>query len=327
MSLATAALAHIVVATAFAPPLVDQPNSAKRAGLWKQGHRQGTRRPHATMQTAPGHHHVCRAESVVARRQCILNGLGLWAGLVAQPTRAWAEDGSAEQAAAPQSTSATAIFSGGDARFLQAVFETKRPNGVLSTSIGRVADGTRAVRVTYDPAKCSYKVLLGVFWRNVDPTDGNGKRECKRYGRCVLHVLTVHGRYRAIQRSGRGIQACDLCKQCGGAIASRAVYENSGCLRYHGEGTLRSCVRVRALQYVPCRPLVFCVVYTCTHTRIQTRARTHTQVFMVKARHALLCHLPSKSRHVCVCSAFVCMFVYVCVSVCAFVTPRQRQRE
>ena len=270
---------------------------------------------------------MCRAESVVARRQCILNGLGLWAGLVAQPTRAWAEDGSAEQAAAPQSTSATAIFSGGDARFLQAVFETKRPNGVLSTSIGRVADGTRAVRVTYDPAKCSYKVLLGVFWRNVDPTDGNGKRECKRYGRCVLHVLTVHGRYRAIQRSGRGIQACDLCKQCRGAIASRAVYENSGCLRYHGEGTLRSCVRVRALQYVPCRALVFCVVYTCTHTRIQTRARTHTQVFMVKARHALLCHLPSKSRHVCVCSAFVCMFVYVCVSVCAFVTPRQRQRE
>ena len=54
---------------------------------------------------------------------------------------------------------------GGDARFLQAVFETKRSSGVLETRIGRVADGTRAVLVTYNPAAISYKTLLGVFWR------------------------------------------------------------------------------------------------------------------------------------------------------------------
>ena len=40
-----------------------------------------------------------------------------------------------------------ALFSGGDARFLQAVYETKRSSGVLSTSIGRLSDGTRAVQV------------------------------------------------------------------------------------------------------------------------------------------------------------------------------------
>lgn len=54
---------------------------------------------------------------------------------------------------------------GGDARFLQAVFETKRSSGVLETRIGRVADGTRAVLVTYTPAAISYKTLLGLFWR------------------------------------------------------------------------------------------------------------------------------------------------------------------
>ena len=68
-----------------------------------------------------------------------------------------------------------ALFAAGDARFLQAIFETKRDSGIISTTIGLLSDGTRALRVTYNPSKCSYKVLLGTFWRNVDPTDGQGQ--------------------------------------------------------------------------------------------------------------------------------------------------------
>ncbi|KAJ1462784.1 hypothetical protein M885DRAFT_426782, partial [Pelagophyceae sp. CCMP2097] len=33
-----------------------------------------------------------------------------------------------------------------------------------------IADGTRAVEVNYDAARVPYKVLLGAFLRNVDPT-------------------------------------------------------------------------------------------------------------------------------------------------------------
>jgi methionine-S-sulfoxide reductase len=32
-----------------------------------------------------------------------------------------------------------------------------------------------AIQVTYDPAKVSYAQLLDVFWKNVDPTQGNGQ--------------------------------------------------------------------------------------------------------------------------------------------------------
>jgi len=32
-----------------------------------------------------------------------------------------------------------------------------------------------AVQVTYDPSKISYKELLDVFWRQIDPTDASGQ--------------------------------------------------------------------------------------------------------------------------------------------------------
>lgn len=32
-----------------------------------------------------------------------------------------------------------------------------------------------AVEITYDPQKISYDTLLGVFWRQIDPTDENGQ--------------------------------------------------------------------------------------------------------------------------------------------------------
>tara|TARA_A100001037_G_scaffold124275_1_gene112848 strand:- start:385 stop:1032 length:648 start_codon:yes stop_codon:yes gene_type:complete len=32
-----------------------------------------------------------------------------------------------------------------------------------------------AVQITFDPKKVSYEMLLDIFWRNVDPTDGGGQ--------------------------------------------------------------------------------------------------------------------------------------------------------
>ena len=77
-----------------------------------------------------------------------------------------------------------AIFAGGCFWCMEAPFD-KLP-GVVSVSAGYTggekknptykevsAGGTghaEAVLIVYDPAKISYPVLLGVFWRNIDPT-------------------------------------------------------------------------------------------------------------------------------------------------------------
>ena len=66
----------------------------------------------------------------------------------------------------------SAVFSGGAACYLQPFFDEIRYKGVTRTEVGRVDDvaNTRALRVFYNPDKCSYKALLGVYWRHVDPT-------------------------------------------------------------------------------------------------------------------------------------------------------------
>ena len=82
-----------------------------------------------------------------------------------------------------------AIFAGGCFWCVESDFD-KVP-GVLSTVSGYTgspfknptyktvtAGGTghlEAVKITFDPKKVSYKKLLHVFWRSVDPTDGGGQ--------------------------------------------------------------------------------------------------------------------------------------------------------
>lgn len=92
------------------------------------------------------------------------------------------------QTAAPAKT-ATAIFAGGCFWCVEEAFE-KVPGVVAAVSGytgGTVPSPTyqqvsshktghaESVRVTYDPAKVSYKQLLDWFWHNIDPTQMEGQ--------------------------------------------------------------------------------------------------------------------------------------------------------
>jgi len=81
----------------------------------------------------------------------------------------------------------TAIFAGGCFWCMEPVFD--RMEGVVSVTPGYTGGSTRdpsyeevstgesghveAVRVVFDPARVSYRQLLQVFWRNIDPTTRN----------------------------------------------------------------------------------------------------------------------------------------------------------
>jgi len=81
----------------------------------------------------------------------------------------------------------TAIFAGGCFWCMEPVFDVM--SGVISVTPGYTGGVTRdpsyqevcagesghleAVRITYDPAQVSYRELLAVFWRNIDPTTKN----------------------------------------------------------------------------------------------------------------------------------------------------------
>ena len=100
-----------------------------------------------------------------------------------------------EQAAAPPagarvaSDASVAIFAGGCFWCMEGPFDEL--DGVLDTTSGytggklenpsyeQVSSGTtghtEAASVTYDPDRVSYRKLLAVFWRNIDPTDARGQ--------------------------------------------------------------------------------------------------------------------------------------------------------
>lgn len=96
---------------------------------------------------------------------------------------------SAMAASAQTPQTAQAIFAGGCFWCMEPPFD--KLDGVISTTSGYsggaganptyddVSSGDtghyEVVRVEYDPAKVSYKKLLDVFWRNVDPLDADGQ--------------------------------------------------------------------------------------------------------------------------------------------------------
>ena len=101
-------------------------------------------------------------------------------GLIGGPYGGYADDGSQQ---------AKATFAGGCFWCMEEVFE--KVEGVESVVSGyaggqvenptyeQVSAGgtghTESIEVTFDPSKVTYKQLLEVFWRNVDPTTPNAQ--------------------------------------------------------------------------------------------------------------------------------------------------------
>jgi peptide methionine sulfoxide reductase msrA/msrB len=96
---------------------------------------------------------------------------------------------SKESILASQGKMAEAIFAGGCFWYMESIFEPL--DGVIEVVSGytggnvaeptyeQVCSGTtghfESILVRYNPAEISYKGLLEVFWRNVDPTDAGGQ--------------------------------------------------------------------------------------------------------------------------------------------------------
>ena len=90
---------------------------------------------------------------------------------------------------ADKSTYKTAIFAGGCFWCVESDFD--KVEGVVDTVSGYSGGKTKnptykevtyketghyeVVKITYDPAKVSYKKLLFYFWRSIDPTDPSGQ--------------------------------------------------------------------------------------------------------------------------------------------------------
>jgi methionine-S-sulfoxide reductase len=85
--------------------------------------------------------------------------------------------------------SAAAVFSGGCFWCIQPPFDDAR--GVLATYVGYTGGSTQnptydevssgdtghreSIEVFYDPSKITYKQLLDIFWRNINPTQTDGQ--------------------------------------------------------------------------------------------------------------------------------------------------------
>jgi methionine-S-sulfoxide reductase len=86
-------------------------------------------------------------------------------------------------------TTKTAIFAGGCFWCIQPAFD--KAKGVIKTVVG-YCGGTEpnpsyelvssektgyreSIEITYDPAKISYDQLLDIYWRQIDPTQGDGQ--------------------------------------------------------------------------------------------------------------------------------------------------------
>ena len=106
-----------------------------------------------------------RLETAGSSRRALLShtASAALAGLIA-PAASHAEDNGL----------ATAIFSGGDPRFMQPGFDEIKYLGVKKTEIGSVvtSEGVTvpAIKVMFKPEKVTYQRIVGAYWRVVDPT-------------------------------------------------------------------------------------------------------------------------------------------------------------
>ena len=109
-----------------------------------------------------------------------------------------------------------AIFAGGCFWCVESDFDNVK--GVISTTSGYIggtaqsanykavsSGGTghyEAVRIVYDDTKVSYRKLLDVFWRSVDPTDAGGQF-CDRGFSYKTGVFVMNDKERAIAKASK----------------------------------------------------------------------------------------------------------------------------
>lgn len=124
--------------------------------------------------------------------------------------------GTAARAEARAGGSAVAIFAAGCFWCVEADFD--KVAGVLDTTSGYTGGRTdnpsyddvatettghvEAVRVTYDPAKVSYKELLDYYWRHTDITDGRGQF-CDRGSSYAPVIFVADDEQRALAETGK----------------------------------------------------------------------------------------------------------------------------
>ena len=119
---------------------------------------------------------------------------------------------------APQGAAATevAVFAGGCFWCMEPPYD--KLDGVLSTVSGyiggsaedatyeRVASGStdhyEAVQIEFDPSKVDYGRLLDVFWRNIDPFDGNGQF-CDKGPQYRAAIFTLTDRQRELAEASK----------------------------------------------------------------------------------------------------------------------------
>ena len=118
----------------------------------------------------------------------------------------------------------TAIFAGGCFWCVESDFD-KVP-GVVDTVSGYIggdvknpsykqvtAGGTghiEAVKITFDPARISYEMMLDIFWRSVDPTDAGGQFCDRGPSYATAIFATSKAQRRAAVKSKKAIAASKI---------------------------------------------------------------------------------------------------------------------
>lgn len=153
-----------------------------------------------------------------------------------------------------------AVFAGGCFWCVESDFD-KVP-GVVSTTSGYIggssatanyktvtSGGTghrEAVKIVYDPKKVSYKRLLHVFWRSVDPTD-NGGQFCDRGESYKTGVYTTSDSQRKIALASKKEAAQALGKTIvTPVVAAGKFYSAEG---YHQNYYNKNPVRYKVYRY------------------------------------------------------------------------------
>lgn len=113
----------------------------------------------------------------------------------------------------------TAIFAGGCFWCVESDFD--KVEGVVATTSGFIGGGFKnptykqvtggatghyeAVKIEFDPSKTSYRKLIDIFWRTVDPTDADGQF-CDRGDSYRTAVFATKGQTAAAKASRAAAQ-------------------------------------------------------------------------------------------------------------------------